>query len=76
MTLLLVLFACTILPFGLSVQAHSFEVEPELGFSTGPSIGEKVPEFELPDQHGEMKNINDLIGENGAILNFYRSASW
>lgn len=45
-------------------------------FSTGPIIGETVPDFSLPDQSGQMRNLRELLGPKGALLNFYRSASW
>jgi hypothetical protein len=43
---------------------------------TGPAIGEQIPEFRLPDQDGITRNITDLLGADGAVLNFYRSALW
>jgi hypothetical protein len=57
-------------------EKEDYGVDTKLGFSTGPNIGEKVPVFRLPDQNGNVKSLNDLVGENGAIINFYRSASW
>ena len=51
-------------------------IDTGLGFSSGPNVGEKIPVFSLPDQNGNIKSVNDLIGENGAIINFHRSASW
>jgi hypothetical protein len=53
-----------------------YPIDPKLGFSTGPDINEKVPEFSLSDQNGIFKNLTELVGENGAVLNFFRSASW
>lgn len=46
------------------------------GFKTGPAIGEKIPEFTLPDQHGAMRSLRDLMGANGLLLVFSRSAGW
>jgi hypothetical protein len=57
-------------------KERKYKIDPVLGFLTGPGIKEKIPEFSLPDQHGKIKNLNEIIGKNGAILNFYRSASW
>ena len=31
-------------------STNSNQIDLELGFSTGPAIGEKIPEFSLPDQ--------------------------
>jgi len=44
--------------------------------SPGPDVGEVVPEFRLPDQYGELRALSDLVGENGLILLFFRTADW
>jgi hypothetical protein len=46
------------------------------GYHTGPEIGERVPEFTLPDQHGKNRTLKDLSGPNGLLLVFSRSADW
>ena len=45
-------------------------------YRTGPAIGEKVPQFALTDQHGQTRKLNDLMGTNGHLLVFSRSADW
>ena len=42
----------------------------------GPQIGEQVPNFELPDQFGQMQNLDSIKGPNGTMLLFHRSADW
>jgi AhpC/TSA family len=37
-----------------------------------PRLGEKAPEFALPDQSGKRVSLAELISPNGAILIFYR----
>jgi AhpC/TSA family len=37
-----------------------------------PRVGEKAPEFALPDQNGKQTALSDLLSPNGAILIFYR----
>ncbi|HWY39238.1 MAG TPA: redoxin domain-containing protein [Chthoniobacterales bacterium] len=37
-----------------------------------PRIGEKAPEFSLPDQDGKRVALADLLSPNGAVLIFYR----
>lgn len=38
-----------------------------------PRIGEKAPEFTLPDQNGKAVALHDLLATgNGALLIFYR----
>ena len=44
--------------------------------SLGPQVGDRVPEFSLPDQHGEMRTLESVLGPNGALLLFHRSADW
>lgn len=42
----------------------------------GPQVGERVPDFTLPDQHGNLVSLESILRPNGAILMFYRSADW
>ena len=46
------------------------------GYRTGPEIGEKVPDFTLTDQHGKSRALAELMGKNGLLLVFSRSADW
>jgi hypothetical protein len=43
---------------------------------SGPRIGEKVPDFKLPDQNGREHSLEQLMGPNGLLLVFVRSADW
>jgi len=43
---------------------------------TGPAIGERVPDFELPDQNGRQWALKQLMDTNGLLLVFTRSADW
>jgi len=42
----------------------------------GPQVGELIPEFSLPDQDGEIWTRESIMGPNGAMLVFVRSADW
>jgi hypothetical protein len=42
----------------------------------GPQIGERVPSFALPDQHGRRHSLESLMGQKGLVLVFFRSADW
>jgi cytochrome oxidase Cu insertion factor (SCO1/SenC/PrrC family) len=42
----------------------------------GPQVGEMVPDFSLADQKGTRHTLNSILGPNGAMLVFYRSADW
>ena len=46
------------------------------GLQTGPKVGEKVPDFTLPDQNGKQWSLHDLMGPKGLLLVFTRSADW
>ncbi len=46
------------------------------GLQTGPEVGQRVPDFELPDQNGKSSKLEDLMGPNGLLLIFTRSADW
>ena len=46
------------------------------GYQTGPEIGERVPDFTLTDQHGQRRSLGELMGPNGLLLVFSRSADW
>ena len=42
----------------------------------GPQTGAKVPDFTLADQHGQPRSLQSLMGPNGLMLVFSRSADW
>ena len=44
--------------------------------SLGPQVGGQVPEFSLPDQNGQMRTLESIVGPKGAMLLFHRSADW
>ena len=56
--------------FGAFVKAQND------GATSGLGVGEKIPAFELPDQHGNRKSFRDLAGSSGLLLVFSRSADW
>jgi hypothetical protein len=37
-----------------------------------PHVGQKAPEFTLPDQNGKGISLAELLSPNGAVLIFYR----
>ncbi len=42
----------------------------------GPQVGAKIPDFSLPDQHGQTRTLSSLMGPKGLVLVFNRSAEW
>jgi hypothetical protein len=51
--------------------ASSVDVE-----TVGPKVGEAVPLFSLQDQNGHAQSLKSLLGPEGAVLVFFRSADW
>ena len=43
---------------------------------TGPDVGHEVPPFSAVDQHGRAQTLQSIMGPNGAMLVFFRSADW
>ncbi len=46
------------------------------GASTGPDIGERLPDFTLPDAFGNTVNFHADRGTAKSAVVFYRSAVW
>jgi len=46
------------------------------GMVSGPEIGERIPDFEARDQNGNLVSLSDVMGPNGAMIVFVRSADW
>jgi cytochrome oxidase Cu insertion factor (SCO1/SenC/PrrC family) len=42
----------------------------------GPQVGQQVPDFNLRDQAGRMRNLQSIAGPRGTMLVFLRSADW
>lgn len=43
---------------------------------TGPEVGERAPDFTLPDWNGRSWSLASLLGPEGLLLAFQRSADW
>lgn len=46
------------------------------GDAPGPEVGSVPPAFELPDQDGRVRRLEELRGSKGLLLNFNRSVVW
>lgn len=42
----------------------------------GPQVGQRVSDFSAPDQKGQPRTLQSILGPKGAILVFNRSADW
>ena len=42
----------------------------------GPQVGDIVPAFSLTDQRGQTQTVQSIMGPNGVMLVFSRSADW
>jgi len=42
----------------------------------GPQVGTVAPDFLAPDQFGRMQTLKSVMGPNGVMLIFNRSADW
>lgn len=62
------------IPIPASHPARRYPASDE--FPTGPEIGERLPTFSLPNQHGRMVDYHADRGDSKSIVVFYRSAVW
>lgn len=61
-------------PIPVSHPGRRFPAED--GFPTGPDIGERLPDFKLPNQNGEIIDFHKHRGNRKAAVVFYRSVVW
>ena len=66
--------ACLLLAAPVALNAQ--ERKPVDVSTLGPQVGESVPDFALPDQHGRIRTLDSIMGEKGAMILFHRSADW
>ncbi len=72
---------CLLLAVGLALVATAVPVDAQTRTAVDvaklrPQVGEQVPDFSLPDQHGQVWTRDSIMGPNGAMLVFFRSAYW
>ena len=66
--------ACLALAVPVALNAE--ERKPVDVSTLGPQVGERVPDFALPDQYGRIRTLDSIMGEKGAMILFHRSADW
>jgi len=58
-------------------QAAPLQARTKVDLSKlGAQVGEQVPDFSLTDQNGKTWTRQSIMGRNGAMLVFFRSADW
>ena len=68
-------FVCLISVSVIAADEERSRLEVDIA-SLGPQVGEMVPAFRLRDQNGEIQTLESVLGPDGAILLFHRSADW
>ena len=61
---------------GLSIDFPARVYPSSADFPSGPEVGERLPEFTLPNQHGEAIDFHADRGGQQAVVLFYRPAVW
>jgi hypothetical protein len=62
--------------FGLASGQESSPEKTLPSASIGLGIGRRAPAFALRDQFGRAQSNQTLLGANGTVLLFFRSADW
>jgi len=55
----------------MAIVGRGNEYVKEMGAS-GLRIGERAPDFALPNQRGEVVKLSDRLSRGPVVLNFYR----
>ena len=69
----LVLTLVVLVPTAGAAQAEREVIDLS---ARGPQVGETIPNFSLTDQNGDTWTQDSILGENGTMLVFVRSANW
>ena len=73
----LALLSLALVAFPGSAQNFLTEIPAQnANMVSGPDIGEPIPEFEGYDQNGNLVDLDGVMGPNGAVIVFHRSADW
>ena len=70
--------ALSILAMPVTAQENFLTTIPgsSAGMVSGPDVGERVPDFAAYDQNNNLVSLDDVMGPNGALILFHRSADW
>jgi AhpC/TSA family len=67
-----ILTVLSVLMIGLFSYVIFYELRQVPASTGAPHVGEKAPEFALPDQNSKQVALADLLSGKGALLIFYR----
>jgi hypothetical protein len=59
----------------LAPPAYGQSAAPDIN-SLGPRLGARAPDFAGIDQFGRAQTLQSVLGPEGAMLVFFRSADW
>src|SRR6202000_1946444 len=65
-----------LLAMWVTIAAQSPVLAQAGSTDAGPALGSKVPPFKARDQFGHEQSLATLVGQNGLVLLFVRSADW
>lgn len=68
-----ILSAALAAALGARAQEPAGVVDPA---TLGPQVGQAAPDFSLADQNGRTWTLRSVMGPKGALVVFFRSASW
>jgi hypothetical protein len=67
-----ILAVLSLLGFSFFAYGAFYLVRQVPASTSAPRVGQKAPEFTLPDQNGKQVALADLLAGKGALLIFYR----
>ena len=68
---------CVLSAIGIAARQQSSAPVTTIDVDTvGPKVGDALLEFSLRDQTGQLRSLRSLLGPNGAVIVFFRSADW
>ena len=60
----------------LTATIGAYAMADEYSEQWGPNVGEVLPVLEAYDQGGQLRTLENLVGERGLLLSLNRSADW